>query len=366
MKRITGILLVFTLVFAACSKDDEGGSINPNNFDRQGMLANWADNIIIPAFSNFKNSTQDLEDKTTAFTSDPSEANLAELRAAFETAYLDFQTVSMFEIGKAMEINFRHFLNTYPADASAIEANIAGDYDLTSVNAYDQQGFPALDYMINGLGETDAEIAAKYASEDYKTYLENLASRINSLTAEVNSSWQGDFRDQFVNNTSSSSTGSIDKFTNDYIMYFEKFIRSGKIGFPAGAFTGTPSPGNVEAYYSEDFSRALYIKALESVQDFFNGKHFGSSETGKSFSQYINYMQPAMETENLASQINAQFDAIISQAETLNESLAAQVQNDNSKMLAAFDELQKAVVLLKVDMIQVLYIGVDYVDSDGD
>lgn len=366
MKKVFGILVLLASVVVGCSKDDDGGSINPNNFDRQGMLANWADNIIVPAFSNFNASTQNLEDKTTAFTSDPTEANLAELRSAFKTAYLDFQTVSMFEAGKAMEINFRHFLNTYPADASAIAANISGDYDLTSVNAYDQQGFPALDYMINGLAETDAEIAAKYASEDYKNYLNDLATRINSLTAEVNSSWQGDFRDQFVNNTSSSSTGSIDKFTNDYIMYFEKFIRSGKIGFPAGAFTGTPSPDNVEAYYSEDFSRALYIKALESMQDFFNGKHFGSSETGKSYKQYIDYMQPAMETENLASQINAQFDDIISQANTLNESLKAQVENDNSKMLAAFDELQKAVVLLKVDMIQALYIGVDYVDSDGD
>ncbi len=366
MKRISGILLVATLFIVACSKDDDGGSINPNNFDRQGMLANWADNIIVPAFSNFKTSTQNLEEKTTAFTSDPTEANLADLRGAFKNAYLDFQTVSIFEAGKAMELNFRHFLNTYPADAAAIEANISGDYDLTSVNTYDQQGFPALDFMINGLGETDAEIAAKYASEDYKTYLNDLVARINSLTAEVNTSWQGDFRDQFVNNTSSSSTGSIDKFTNDYIMYFEKFIRSGKIGFPAGAFTGTPSPENVEAYYSDDFSRALYIKALESTQDFFNGKHFGSSETGKSYKQYINYMQPAMENENLAAEINDQFDAILSQAENLNESLKAQVENDNSEMITAFDELQKAVVLLKVDMIQVLYIGVDYVDSDGD
>ena len=42
------------------------------------------------------------------------------------------------------------------------------------------------------------------------------------------------------------------------------------------------------------------------------------------------------------------------------------METDNVKMLQAFDELQKLVVLLKVDMMQALSISVDYVDSDGD
>ena len=35
-------------------------------------------------------------------------------------------------------------------------------------------------------------------------------------------------------------------------------------------------------------------------------------------------------------------------------------------MLEAYDELQRAVVLLKVDMIQAMNISIDYVDADGD
>ena len=35
-------------------------------------------------------------------------------------------------------------------------------------------------------------------------------------------------------------------------------------------------------------------------------------------------------------------------------------------MLAAYDELQANVVLLKVDMFQALNIKVDFVDADGD
>jgi hypothetical protein len=35
-------------------------------------------------------------------------------------------------------------------------------------------------------------------------------------------------------------------------------------------------------------------------------------------------------------------------------------------MTNAYDELQKVVILLKVDMLQAFNVNVDYVDADGD
>lgn len=354
--------MIATLVFTACSTEDDstgdGGGNETESFDRGAMLVNWADNIIIPAFSDFNTSTQQLEEVTLSFTSDPTEGNLAALRSQFESSYIDFQTVAMFDIGKAEEVGYRRFLNTYPLDASAVEEKISsGSYNLELPSSFKEQGFPAMDYLINGLGETDAEIVAKYSSEDYRNYLLDVAKRINSLTAEVNASWQGDYRDNFVNNTSSSSTGSVDKLTNKFVMYFESFLRSGKIGYPSGVFTGTPSPINVEAYYSADLSKTLYLKALESTTDFFNG-----NGSGKSYQQYLEYL----EREDLANDISNQLRAIRSQASNLDANLKNQVETDNTKMLEAYDELQKAVVLFKLDMMQALSISVDYVDSDGD
>ncbi|APG58919.1 imelysin family protein [Christiangramia salexigens] len=376
MNKISGFLLVIALIFAACSKDDSGTD-NPgeqpdnNSFDRGAMLENWADNIIAPAFENFKSSTQELELKTSAFVQDPSEANLVELRAAFQSAYIDFQTVSMFEIGKADQLNYRNYLNTYPANAANIKQKAeSGSYNLELPSSFAEQGFPAMDYLINGLGANDTETLGFYTtntnSTKYSAYLEDVAKRINSLTAEVNASWQGEFRDSFVTNTSSSSTGSVDRFTNDYVMYFEKILRSGKIGYPAGAFTGEPSPENAEAFYSKNFSKTLYLKAVQSVQDFYNGKHFNSAQSGKSYKQYLEYLDSMKNGTDLSVLIDAQFNTIIDQAASLDASLKSQVETNNTKMLEAFDELQKEVVLLKVDMMQALSISVDYVDSDGD
>ncbi|TRO65448.1 imelysin family protein [Christiangramia sabulilitoris] len=366
MIRISKFLLIVTLLFTACSKEDDGNVNNGNetdSFDRGAMLENWADNIIVPAFDNFKSSTQQLEDLTTTFTSDPTEENLVALRSQYESSYLEFQTVAMFDIGKAEELGFRRFLNTYPLAAAEVDNKIAsGSYNLELPSSFKEQGFPALDYLINGIGDNNAEIVAKYSSENYRNYLLDVSKRINSLTEKVNTSWQGDYRDTFVSNTSSSSTGSVDKLTNKYIMYFETFLRSGKIGYPSGVFTGTPSPINAEAYYSNDLSKELYLKAVQSTVDFFNGRSFNGGQAGSSFKQYLEFLDRG----DLAEDITAQFAAVKSQATKLDSSLKNQVQTNNTLMLGAYDELQKIVVLLKLDMVQALSISINYVDSDGD
>ncbi|SDS68107.1 imelysin family protein [Gramella sp. MAR_2010_147] len=369
--KISRILLLVCLVFAACSTEDDGGDTGGGNatdaFDRGEMLANWADNIILPSYEDFSTKTQRLEELAQAFVDNPGNSELTALRAQFELSYKSFQSVSMFDIGKAEELNYRSFLNTYPLNASDVESKVeAGSYNFELPSSYDEQGFPALDYLLYGLGSTKESILTKYTTdanaENYKAYLLDVTKRINALTTEVTNSWQGDYRDTFVNNTSSSSTGSVDRLTNKYVMYFEKFLRSGKIGFPSGAITGAPSPINVEAYYAEDFSKELYLEALKSSKDFFTGKYFGSSETGKSYQAYLE----ALDREELSSDILSQFNTISSMSGDLDTSLRNQVETNNTLMLEVHDELQKEVVLLKLDMLQALSISVDYVDSDGD
>ena len=331
------------------------------------MLANWADNIIVPSFDNFQSSTQSLQGLSEAFVASPSLATLEAVRSKYKEAYLDFQTVSMFQSGRAEELNFRSFLNTYPVNKVGVDTKLAtGEFNLQLPSSYAEQGFPALDYLLYGLG-SDEEILQLFSeNENYADYLLAVSERINSLTTSVTSSWNGDYRDTFVNNTSSSSTGSVDRFTNDYVMYFEKILRSGKIGYPAGAFTGSPSPNNAEALYASELSKSLYLQAVTSFEDFYFGDHFNGGGTGLSFYQYLQYMETMKDGASLSDLIADQLVAVKAQSGALDQDLQKQVEVDNSKMLAAFDELQKTVILLKVDMMQALSISVDYVDSDGD
>lgn len=364
-------LALVILTQVSCTSDDEGGEVNGNTFDRGALLENWADNIIIPSYQNFAPYTANLEAETEAFIQDPSEGSLTQLRESYEEAYIQFQTVALFGVGMAETVNYRMFLNTYPVDAATVQEKIgSGNFNLELPSSNDEQGFPALDFLLNGLDEQDDTIIDFYTTHPdastYRNYLQAVSSRINKLTQEVLNHWQNSYRNEFVGNTASSSTGSVDRFTNDYVMYYEKNLRSGKIGIPAGAFTGNPVPQNVEARYSDALSKDLYLKALETVRNFFNGKHIGSNETGLSYKHYLDHLNTVKNSTDLSSLINSQFIAIEDQAANLDDDFVGQIETNNTVMLEAFDALQKNVILLKVDMLQALSISVDYVDTDGD
>ncbi|MEX1063308.1 MAG: imelysin family protein, partial [Balneolaceae bacterium] len=157
MKKILLCLFAASLpLFVhSCTGDDPSGP-DSADFDRQAMLENWADNIIIPAFASFSGQTGQLRTAADAFSAEPTQQTLDDLRQAWGSAYISFQHVSMFEMGRGMEL--RNYLNIYPACTSEsnqgltpeekcspeIRENIEeGSYNLELPSQYDSQGFPA-------------------------------------------------------------------------------------------------------------------------------------------------------------------------------------------------------------------------------
>ncbi len=370
MKKFS-LLLLTVLFIWSCTENGPSGP-DADDFDREAILVNWADNIIIPSFTNFSEAAEQLHTDATTFSDFPTESNLLALRTSWESAYLAFQDVSMFEMGKPMELRFRDNLNIYPTDTTEIENNIeSGSYNLELPSLNNSQGFPALDYLLYGLDDSNTEVLTYYTThpdaENYRTYLTDLTSRIDSLTNEVLNDWTSGYRDEFVSNSGNGANSSLDMMVNDYIYYYEKHLRAGKIGIPAGVFSGSSLSSHVEAYYSSDFSKELFNASLDAAQNFFNGVHVNQpNQNGESLDSYLEYLQTMKDGTDLATLINNQFDAAREQASSLNPNFAAQIESNNTAMLSTYDELQMNVVYMKVDMLQALNINVDYVDADGD
>ncbi len=372
MKKFLLSVFVMSLILSACSSGDEGPDpTGGDSFDRKAMLENLADNIIVPSYQYFSSSMRDLKAATSDFMRLNDESSLNSLRFAWSNAYISWQFVNFYEIGKAEEIAYRSFMNVYPVNVTNIENNIStGSYDLTSVALQDEQGFAALDYLLNGLGETNGDILAFYTDttngSKYRDYLTDLVNRMDDLTNQVHTDWTNGYRDTFVENDGSSATSSVDKIVNDFILHFERFLRSGKIGIPAGVFATQTFDDKVEAFYKGDLSRLLFLANLDAMQYFFNGKEFQGLNSGESFRTYLNSLNTIKEGEDLAKIIDNQFDLIRETALKLDESLSNQVKSNNSLMLNTYDELQKNVVYLKVDMLQAFNVTVDFRDTDGD
>ena len=370
MKRYLLLFLSVSFIISSCTETNLSGP-DPDDFDRKAVLENWADNIIIPALTKFSSNTESLKTAGNQFAETPTQQTLESLRDEWKAGYLAFQHVSMFETPKTMEIRYRNNLNIYPADTAEVTENInQGNYNLNLPSEIDQQGFPTLDYLLYGLADSDTGILSFYNSGDnasaYRDYVVDLVTRIDSLTDLVLGDWNSGYRNEFVNNSGNGANSSIDMMVNDYIFYYEKNLRAGKIGIPAGVFSGTPLPQNVEGFYSKEFSKELFLESLTATQNFFNGKYFDSETTGISLSDYLNFLNTIKSGTDLTQLINQQFEASHSRAQNLSSSLFEQIETDNSIMLKTYDELQKNVILLKVDMLQALNINVDFVDADGD
>ena len=370
MKKII-FLFAFATFLTACSSSDKD-SPSGDTFNRTTLLTHWADNLIIPAFQNYVDKLTLLETAVQNFNADPSQENLIITRASWFAAYEGYQKVMLYNIGKASDINFKETADIYPTDIAGIEANIAnGNYNLDLLSQYSKQGFPALDYMLNGLADSDSAIIAQYTSNSNATacklYLTNLVSALKTKGSAILADWNGSYRATFIGSNGTAVSSSTNKMTNLFVKNFEKDIRWSKVGIPAGVFSnGTLFPEKVEGFYKKDISKKLLNTAIQAQQDFFNGKYFASSQVGPSLKSYLDDVNAVRNGLNLSAIINNQFETIYTTNAVLNNNFSEQINSSNSKMLEAYDAMQQNVVYFKLDMMQALNITIDYVDGDGD
>lgn len=366
----------FFLILLACGSKENEPSPADNTKDRQVILTHWADNLIIPSYENFQEVFDVMLEKEAAFVSSPDEASLSAFRDAWADAYLAWQKVERFEFGPADKYTLRNFFNIYPTDVNGIVTNMndpSSNLDLPA--SYARQGFPALDYLLNGVGSDDVAIVAAYTADpdaDKRTaYLDRITHRMKTLLTNVISEWSGPYRDTFITKTGLDIGSSFGLVANAYVLYYERFIRSGKIGIPSGAAigsTGIPSPERMEAYYKRDISKALAETAHQAAWDFFNGKAADTGEEGPSLQSYLDALgakDPATGTL-LSDIINDQFAAIDSELAQLSPNLYEQIQNDNQQMVETYAAMQKLVRILKVDMTSAMSVTITYTDNDGD
>ena len=360
------LFLVF-IIFLGCSNSEEELAQTTDSFDRGAMLAVIADEIIIPSYESFSLKMNELKAAGAIFTETPTQENLDTFRASWLSAYKEWQYVDVFNIGKAEELQYRFYMNVYPLTVSDVENNISSSaYDLNSVNNQDAQGFPALDYLLHGIGDTDEAILEKFTTastgENYKQYVLDVLNQMQTLTNQVVADFKTN-RNAFVESTGNSNTSALNKLTNEYIFYYEKVLRANKFGIPAGVFSSNPLPEKVEALYKNDISKELSLIALSSFKDIFEGKYKGVSiGANASFKHYLE----ALDRSDIATAISNQLALATAQINTLNANFTTQIATNNTAMLASYDALQKAVVLLKVDMVSALDIKITYVDADGD
>jgi predicted lipoprotein len=374
-KSVPAIILLITTL-AGCGGNGSEPSPVDNGKDRKEILMHWVENIIIPSYGNFEVKLNAMVGKADVFMATPNTATLVEFRSAWVEAYAEWQKVELFEFGPADKYTLRNFYNIYPADVAGITMNIADvASNLDVPAAYPRQGFPALDYLLNGVGANDTEILAYYTNgtdgAKRLAYVDRITKRMSTRLSNVIAEWSGTYPETFISKTGLDISSSMGLVVNAYVLQYERYIRSGKFGIPSGAMLssgGATYPEKIEAYYKKDISLLLAKNAHDAAVNFFNGVNVETGVSGPSFKTYLDALgaKDAATGTLLGDIINTQFTTIKSKLDLLLTDLSFEVQTDNQKMIDVYTEMQKLVRMLKVDMTSAMSVTITYTDNDGD
>jgi len=372
-RSFTGIALAIVVVvsataLAAC---DSGSVTDTSDIDRTALLNNYGSNIILPAYETLQNETDDLNVAAEAFVASPSVSTLAEVRTRLRAARLAWQDANLFQFGPAENVALRGALNTYPTDEDQIDDNVAsGSYTLGSVNNQAAGGFPAVGYLLYGVGASDEEIVAAYTdgsnADGLGQYLADNTAFIKSNIDQVVTGWQpsgGDYLGMFTSeaNAGTDVGSSLGMLINALVLHYERFARDGKVGIPAGVRSaGVARPTATEAHYG-GYSLELARANVEAIKRLYQGTGLdGASGTG--LDDNLRTLDAAALDTEIANELDGSMDALSG----LSDPLANQIEENNDPVLAAFQEMQDVVVLLKADMTSVLGVTITFQDNDGD
>ena len=368
-------LSLISILFIACNNENKNGNIQgtiepSDNFSRIALLENLTNNIIVPAHENLQSKLEILNTRLENFTSNQTPTNFSELRNSYVSTYLAWQSVEMFNIGLAEEIDYTKAMNTFPCNTTTINNNIVDqgyDFNIANWLSWSSQGLPALDYMLYGLDNDSNLVINNYTDQvNGSKHLDYLSNIINQMTINTNAVvqyWQTNTT-LFIESDANTSTSSLNLLTNDFIYYYEKGLRANKIGIPSGKWNDYKIYEiGVEGYYRKNISKRLALEALSACKNLFTGIGFYTDTIGGQ--SYVNYLTYNDDADVSIDIING-LDLAKAKIDNLNDDFRFQLLTNNLSMLEAYDALQHVVVDLKTDMLISMQITVDYVDADGD
>jgi uncharacterized protein len=338
-------------------------------YDRVLLLSNLADNIIVPAYVELASATDLLSQKQAQFRANPDAGNLDALQDAFAAAYLGWKACEPFEFGPAADLSLRNAINTFPTDSLQIRLNLqAGNWDLNLASNADARGFPALDYLLHGLGSTDAEILLQYNqgsdSSKVQAYLSALVSDVNSLSHNVKNAWINGYSTSFKASLGTDVGSSTSLYVNALNLALEN-IKTASLGIPLGKQTFDQAlPDKVEGLYA-GISEELILAEVDVLAAIFQGAS-SDPENAYGLEEAMISLEADYNGTPLASAIGNQFSVLRSAVVAMPNPLSDAVVNQPANVQIAYNETQKLVILLKTDMASAMSILITYTDADGD
>ncbi|MDX5347255.1 MAG: imelysin family protein [Hymenobacteraceae bacterium] len=368
IKMLLSCCLLGSLVLnTACDNDDDTGK--KQEYDRQAMLVNQGQNVIVPAFEQLKNETGQLNTAVAQFTANPTTATLQAARQELKEAYLAWQEVAMFQFGPADQVLLRQELNTFPTNTDSINNRISnGATSLASANPA-AKGFPAAEYLLFSNAD-DNQVIASFTTAanaaNRSQYLSAVTTQISQAAAQVYSQWNPGNGNYIKTFTEATGT-SVGSATSDLVNQLNNdldIVKRYKVGIPSGVIGGQLRPTSLEGYYS-GYSLQLLRRNIEAQRNVFMGID-RQGNNGQGLDDYLNFLEAKYQNQLLSEAIIAKYNQILQKINSLPEPLSQSVASHNQQVAELYQLMQELIVLTKTDMPSAMGISITYQDNDGD
>jgi len=360
-------LPLLALLFAGCDPGDDNDS---QNFDRGAYLAHTADNLIVPAYTDFLERSENLSVTLSGLTVGTVDSNdIDAAREALHEAYMSWQRVQLFDFGPAINRALLVTTNTFPTDTIEIaEASLAPSWTGGLSSNLNSSGLPALEWL---LFSDDAATTATEWNDEANGRLNHAKRLASFLTEEANAVltvWTSEYRDAFVSSTGTEAGSSTGELLNAFNRVYEGIIRKGKLGLPNGimTFSQTPQPDLVEAPFAAEWSVDFLAESLKACTHVYYGDDNNGTTDAIGLDDYLKSLGDVTYGEGLHDDITAQLTSTATAIASLEDPLASFVVEQQAASFEVYAELQALVVLWKVDMMSSLGVLITYQDNDGD
>ncbi|MCB9195167.1 MAG: imelysin family protein [Flavobacteriales bacterium] len=336
------------------------------NFDRNEMLKNIADEQFSQHIEHFQNSCNELENAIADFNVSPSLQSVEEMQLKWIQTAQDWELCAAYNFGEIMDAYIFNKIESRQANTSFIEAHIADTVTLTSsyieTLGSSSKGLAAIEYLLFSPDQNPITVLDSLTNDPRRIgYLEALNANLVEKSIELEAIWSN-YYPTFINYEGNNVGGSVSELMNEMSSLLERIYIS-QLGAPLGKddFSNLGQPEDTEAPLSEQSLEFIKLN-IQSVEDaFFNE---GNGLLG--FDDYLNALGAKYNGDPLPEVVQAQFDIVNDALDAIPGTLEDAVVSNYALVEKAYIELKELIVLLKVDVASQLSITITFNDNDGD
>ncbi|MCB1154557.1 peptidase M75 [bacterium] len=314
---------------AACSTDDDdsGAGSSSGSFDDEDVIADYADEVIVPTYQWLADEAANLLDAVDALDADTTDGNLATAQQAWRDTRLPWEQSEGFLFGPVDSFGYDPALDSWPVNKTDLDAVLADSDDLTVDYVRNLgeglQGFHTVEYLL--FGAVNDKDAADFTARELQ-YLTSSTTVLAEIAANLATSWtegiddSAPYRDTFATAGQDGNTAypSYSSAAQEIVLAMVGIcdeVANGKIADPYDAGDVTL----VESQFS--FNSLTDFKSnITSIQNGYMGDVAGAGTSGKGMNEWVASVDSDLD-DTIQTQIQAAIDALDEIAEPFRDSI---------------------------------------------